>query len=48
MKLKGDIGGRYIIENNKEDVFEISMQGEEGIIDIDRIRDYLKYKELKT
>jgi len=47
MKLTGDIGGRYIIEKNKNDLLEVDISTEEGIIDIDNMDDYLKYKKFK-
>jgi len=43
LKLKGDVGGRELIEDNPDDVLEIAVDSEGVIADINTLNDYQTY-----
>ncbi|MFC1935067.1 molybdenum cofactor cytidylyltransferase [Chloroflexota bacterium] len=45
LKLTGDIGGRQLVKAHPEDVFEVTIDSDNILTDIDTLRDYLFYLE---
>jgi len=43
LKLKGDVGGRQIIEDNPDDVLEVAVDSESVVADFDTTDDYQSY-----
>ncbi len=42
-ELAGDIGGREILQRNEQEIFEVPVETEAILWDVDTIADYLKY-----
>ncbi len=43
-KLKGDVGAREILRRNEEEIFEVQVETEAILWDIDTREDYLRYR----
>lgn len=43
-KLTGDIGGRHILRRNEKEIFEVQVETEAILWDIDTMTDYLRYR----